>query len=396
MSTFSFGFGGGSSPTASSTDASAAALTTAPRRYQQDAALAATAAAVARCSEVLPAAAVDDPEQLNKLDNKTTMAVRFLGNYMMRGVNPELAENEIAVAVGETGGEAAVAAGGGGEGEGGGSSIEVGPATSGAQGTVASAVTPSLVRDSVLLASKADSDLVKGVYEGGMKVWECTHDLVNYCLAVEVEFSGLRVLELGCGAGFPGIYAWQGGGKADFQDYNVEVLEHITIPNVALNDYLAPTEEAREVAAAPNPKRRKTRTALRATRSAATAAAAAVDTPPPLAYRPRFFAGGWGELPSFLKQAKAGHEEQGRYDIILTSETIYSIDSQHDLYQALLKCTRPGGVVYVAAKTYYFGVGGGTLSFTQLVNEAGHFTIESVWRSEGGVAREILKMTLRE
>ena len=90
------------------------------------------------------------------------------------------------------------------------------------------------------------------------------------------------------------------------------------------------------------------------------------------------------------------HNGTGTYDVILTSETIYSIESCEDLYNALARCVhRPHGVVYVAAKTYYFGVGGGTLSFTGLVQEKGEFNIESVWQSESGVAREILKMTLK-
>jgi hypothetical protein len=229
------------------------------------------------------------------------MGVYFLDNYMMRGVNPELAENEIAVAVGEAEDEPAVNGGGGAAGGGGGAAtgIEGGVGDGGAAAAASGGAAPAPVRDSVLAASKADSDLVKGVYEGGMKVWECTHDLVNYCIAVEVEFTGLRVLELGCGAGFPGIYAWREGGQVDFQDYNVEVLEHITMPNVALNDSPSPTEEVRAATAAavaPNPKRRKTRTSARATRSAANAAAAVAATPPTLEHRPRFFGGGWASF----------------------------------------------------------------------------------------------------
>lgn len=38
----------------------------------------------------------------------------------------------------------------------------------------------------------------------------------------------------------------------------------------------------------------------------------------------------------------------------------------------LLQCLkRPSGVAYVAAKSYYFGVGGGTAAFLRLVNEEG-------------------------
>jgi hypothetical protein len=46
-----------------------------------------------------------------------------------------------------------------------------------------------------------NSDLVSGVYEGGLKVWECSIDICNYlCKPEHREFlKGKRVLELGCG-----------------------------------------------------------------------------------------------------------------------------------------------------------------------------------------------------
>ena len=49
------------------------------------------------------------------------------------------------------------------------------------------------------------------------------------------------------------------------------------------------------------------------------------------------------------------------YDVILTSETIYSLDSQPKLLAVLKQLSRQEtGVVYVAAKLFYCGVGGGT------------------------------------
>ena len=45
----------------------------------------------------------------------------------------------------------------------------------------------------------SESDLVSGVYEGGLKVWECSFDLVDYIQANATEFIGKNVLELGCG-----------------------------------------------------------------------------------------------------------------------------------------------------------------------------------------------------
>ena len=45
----------------------------------------------------------------------------------------------------------------------------------------------------------AESDLVSGLYEGGLKVWECSFDLVDYIAQNDEEFNGKTILELGCG-----------------------------------------------------------------------------------------------------------------------------------------------------------------------------------------------------
>ncbi len=60
-----------------------------------------------------------------------------------------------------------------------------------------------------------DSDLVPGVYEGGFKIWECAHDLAQF-LSTR-NFSGLSVLELGCGVGLPGLACFARGGQVHFQ-----------------------------------------------------------------------------------------------------------------------------------------------------------------------------------
>jgi hypothetical protein len=41
---------------------------------------------------------------------------------------------------------------------------------------------------------------------------------------------------------------------------------------------------------------------------------------------------------------------------------------------------------------YYFGVGGGVLSFCELVEREGVFDVESVWKCDTGVHRDILRI----
>ena len=55
------------------------------------------------------------------------------------------------------------------------------------------------------------TDLVAGEYEGGLKLWECSLDLVEYIHDRQQDntsfLANKRVLELGCGHALPGMWA---------------------------------------------------------------------------------------------------------------------------------------------------------------------------------------------
>lgn len=199
-----------------------------------------------------------------------------------------------------------------------------------------------LLRGEVLEAAEGNLDIVPSVYEGGMKVWECSIDLAEYIenhLDIDEE---TKVLELGCGAGLPGLLACLNGASVDFQDYNKEVLELITIPN-AFSNIGARVKK-----------------------------------------RCHFFAGDWSALVDNITP--------GIYDFILTSETIYNTTSYQSLIAVLKKAIKPTGIVLVAAKTCYFGVGGGTRLFEDALATDGFFSSRVVFVMDSGVQREILEL----
>nr|SVE73780.1 EOG090X0C09 [Daphnia atkinsoni] len=172
--------------------------------------------------------------------------------------------------------------------------------------------------ESLKAAIQMNSDVISGVYEGGLKIWECTLDLLDYANNESVEFVGLDVLDLGCGAGLLGMHALRKGARSvHFQDYNAEVLSLCTIPNVILN----------------NNSDVKSKT--------------------------KFFAGDWGSL----------HQKLNSYDIILTSETIYNPENYAKLITIFEETVKKNGVIYVAAKHFYFGVGGNIYEFEKLLRQ---------------------------
>ncbi|CAH1447592.1 unnamed protein product [Lactuca virosa] len=219
----------------------------------------------------------------------------------------------------------------------------------------------------------SNSDLVPGKYEGGLKLWEGSLDLIK-TLRLEMECGNLslvgkKVLELGCGHGLPGIFSClQGASCVHFQDFNSEVLQCLTIPNVVANFPVKSESLSSEV---------------------------------------RFFAGDWSEVHQILpnlqtddmdSNCSSGAISSFGYDIILMAETVYSISTLPALYQLIKKCmSHPHGVVYMAAKKYYFGVGGGSRRFISLVEKDDVMVASLIAEVGGGSSnvREVWKLQFK-
>ncbi|XP_075154008.1 histidine protein methyltransferase 1 homolog [Haematobia irritans] len=206
------------------------------------------------------------------------------------------------------------------------------------------------------------SDLIPGVYEGGAKIWECTDDLLLFLSehTNATQWEGKHVLDLGCGSGLLGIYAFKCGSNVTFQDYNKDVLEKITIPNVVLNTIKVDDDSEEEIYEFDN-----------------------------VVQSTRFYSGDWQKWSELTKGCQL-------YDIILTSETIYNAENHEKLLNCLCDKLKDDGKVYVAAKTYYFGVGGGLRQFEHLIEKDQRLISKSVWLSTDGVNREIIVLSRRK
>ncbi|KAJ1526954.1 hypothetical protein ONE63_008501 [Megalurothrips usitatus] len=213
----------------------------------------------------------------------------------------------------------------------------------------------------VKLAEELHSDLVPAKYEGGLKIWECTEDLLDWLLSNRsyINLQGKYVLDLGCGAGLLGIAALKDGANVIFQDYNKEVIDSCTIPNVLLN---LTNDESQKLIE--NGIEKKTHC--------------------------EFYSGDWS---SFTDKIQEGREKELKFDFILTSETIYNPENHQKLCNVFKKCLKTSGCVYLAAKTYYFGVGGGLRQFENLLKEDGFLKSEICWKCPSGVSREIIKIS---
>uniref|UniRef100_A0A3Q1GC39 protein-histidine N-methyltransferase n=1 Tax=Acanthochromis polyacanthus TaxID=80966 RepID=A0A3Q1GC39_9TELE len=198
------------------------------------------------------------------------------------------------------------------------------------------------------------SDLISGVYEGGLKVWECTYDLLELIEKDGETFGGKAVLDLGCGAGLLGILALKRGAtQVHFQDYNSTVVEQLTVPNVMLNWNLSQH---------------------------------------PLLTKCHFFSGDWSTFLDLVLKM----DPPTKFDIIFTSETIYNTVYYPVLHETLQKLLAPHGLVYLATKSHYFGVGGGLHLFETFVEERGVFSLDHLWDGEEGLQRHVVVLRFKK
>lgn len=180
------------------------------------------------------------------------------------------------------------------------------------------------------------SDVSPGVYEGGFQLWECSLDLIDFLNAYP-NFNGKSVFELGCGRGLPGILtALKGASKVVLQDFNRDVIEKLTMPNVALNGC-----ESNVV----------------------------------------FSASDWKDIPHLFGK--------GEYDIILASETIYRKEDLSVFVSACRHLVKDDGIIIVAAKRMYFGLSGSVFDLIELVKDEYTYELKEI-KDHSAYKRDII------
>ncbi|KAL9936989.1 hypothetical protein V8E36_004224 [Tilletia maclaganii] len=274
----------------------------------------------------------------------------------------------------------------------------------------------------------ADSDLVPGVYEGGLKTWECALDLIaelhsrtvspsgSVVAGSQLQLRGKKIIELGCGTALPSLFVLAqllsgeddsngAGSELHLADFNPEVLRLVTVPNLIITWYFfspaaasfrtdpGHTNEAQKSEPLSRPPQQQQPSPNQPGELVLSSAllTAFLDDLQAHSIHIRLFSGPWSELSPILFNNDTS--SAAPYDLTLTSETVYSLDTLPSLVDLLYLCSRGGRgagtpssaqpstdsatasssaatsppLCLVAAKVLYFGVGGGVHSFVQAV-----------------------------
>jgi hypothetical protein len=244
----------------------------------------------------------------------------------------------------------------------------------------------SLSETDEILLGTTNEDLRAATYEGGLKVWECSFDLLGIISSEVDDLERLgscdkpAIIELGCGASLPSLYLFHKiltsgvcNIKLVLADYNESVLRLLTAPNMFLTWW----------------------SVIHGATNDGTKLAGEIDVAPELikefeanlsqrGIELLFVSGAWS--PQFVRLVG-----QNSFDLVLASETIYSLETLPVFTDTMLNCLAVDGRALVAAKKIYFGVGGGIPDFVNELRRR-NAQFESVSDHVEGVGRSVLKV----
>jgi SAM-dependent methyltransferase len=210
-----------------------------------------------------------------------------------------------------------------------------------------------------------NKDLIPGQYEGGIKVWECSLDLCNFLPGYIgwYDLNNLKVLELGCGHGLPGIYFLLRNSYVMFQDFNEEIIDKITV------EYINQINNSKNIN---------------------------------LFDKVGMISGDWAEFKersiqekftTFTNDSKEVFNNT-KYDLIISADTLYNASNYESFYRIIKENLNKPGICFLCSKKFYFGVGGGTSQFIEYVESQGDFEIKVIKEINDGMSniRQILEI----
>lgn len=227
-----------------------------------------------------------------------------------------------------------------------------------------------------ILIGDTYEDLKNGVYEGGLKSWECSYDMIKELDTMDLDISSFNSVELGCGTSLPSLYLFSkviedrlthGRGQATFilSDYNYEVLRLVSLPNMLVNwcKFAISDLELKQLQGSGSSNRKDE---IYVSEDLANAFMQWLDSH---SIQIVLISGSWGrEFMNEVHKILPNMEEQK--NLILTSETIYSpkmLPVVGEMVLQLTYGTEP--LTIVTAKDIYFGVGGSVNQLIQYMQE---------------------------
>lgn len=242
-----------------------------------------------------------------------------------------------------------------------------------------------------------NDDLKKWVYEGGLKTWECSLDLIDYLAKDKSWVSRFsQFIELGSGTSLPGCFIFNKLLELDKQnirlvlsDYNKAVLRLVTVPNLVINWFMRLDESKKESLKESFKIQADIESELQLSEELILAFCKDVVTN--RGFLIELISGSWSR--EFLKLLNLGTTEA----LILSSETIYSPNVVPVLSETVLSLVKGNShnFALVAAKDIYFGVGGTVHEFLKYLESKRKldnidFTVLKI--STGGLNRSIVEI----
>ncbi|CDO95507.1 unnamed protein product [Kluyveromyces dobzhanskii CBS 2104] len=232
-----------------------------------------------------------------------------------------------------------------------------------------------------ILMGETNEDLRRNVYEGGLKSWECSIDLVDSLIENPIQLPQCQnIIELGCGTSLPSEFLFMEYLRSDSNaginftlcDYNESVLRLVSVPNMiiawaktVLTEKQWSELQTTEVPNIPinSDELLLTCKLLEAFKSHLLSRNISFS----------FISGSWGR--QFMNVLSDHKLTSSTNTLILTAETIYQPDTLPVITETLIelilnykKFSVPVKCL-LAAKDIYFGVGGSIVEFEEYITK---------------------------